>query len=384
MADQEIKVLQIAGGFRANVNGQSVSGGVASFLRSYCTKIQDRTIHFDFMSLRNQCFEPYRKELEAIGGTLYCLDLQTNGFKRAYQLIKRLSVFLKKGSYNAVHINMGSFFPSLCCAIAARHVGIKTIIVHSHSSGIYSKRKRFIADLFKPILLHEANKYCACSLVAAQNLYPQRAIDEGKIIMIKNAVDTDKFRFNKDVRKARRQELNIANEIVFGHVGRFVEVKNHRFLIDVFEEIKKRNSNVKLILVGEGELREDIQKKVSDRKLSSDIIFLGHRNNVHEYLQAMDVFILPSTVEGFPISALEAQAAGLPCYISDNISQEVELCETCKHFSLANGSVQLADAILKDLEDIPSRIDTSEIIQKAGYDLKDNVNTFISLYKGGN
>ena len=107
MADQEIKVLQIAGGFRANVNGQSVSGGVASFLRSYCTKIQDRTIHFDFMSLRNQCFEPYRKELEAIGGTLYCLDLQTNGFKRAYQLIKRLSVFLKKGSYNAVHINMG-------------------------------------------------------------------------------------------------------------------------------------------------------------------------------------------------------------------------------------------------------------------------------------
>lgn len=142
MAGQEkIRVLQIAGGFRANVNGKPISGGVAAFLHNYCPKANLEKFAFDFMSLRNQCFEQYRKDLENIGGTLYCLNLQSNGIKRAVAMVVKLRKFLKQHHYDAVHINMGSFFPVLCCSIAAKLAGVKVVIAHSHSNGIYSKKK---------------------------------------------------------------------------------------------------------------------------------------------------------------------------------------------------------------------------------------------------
>lgn len=382
MKNKNIQVLQIAGGFRANVNGKSVSGGVAAFLKNYCTIIQDKNIHFDFLALRNQCFEVYREDFESMGSTLYCLNLQSNGIKRALQLIYQLKNFLQNHSYDIIHINLGSFFPSLCCAIAGKLAKINIIIVHSHSSGLYSRKKRIFANIFKPLLMFTGTKYCACSLVAAQNLFPKYAIAKGKITIIKNAVDIEKFKYNSDIRIIKRKELKIGNELLIGHVGRFVEVKNHSFLIDVFARLKSMISNIKLILAGEGELKFDIQKKVENLGLKDSVIFLGHKTNIYEYLQAMDIFILPSTVEGFPISALEAQASGLPCYISDNISHEIKLCRTCKYLKLSNGSKSWAKTIYDDIPNLPERKDTSWEIRQAGYDLKDNVKTFISLYKG--
>lgn len=380
--DRDIQVLQIAGGFRANVDGKSISGGVASFLKNYCILVQDENIHFDFLALRNQCFEAYRDEFESIGGNLYCLNLQSNGFKRVFMLIVRLVTFLQKQPYDVIHINMGSFFPSLCCAIAGRLARVNTIIVHSHSSGVYSRKKRIIANLFKPILIMSATKCCACSLIAAKNLFPQNAIRNKKIILIKNAVDTEKFKYSLEIRNIKRKELGVEKEIVIGHVGRFVEVKNHSFLIDLFQHLKLMMTNVKLVFAGEGELKLSIQEKVRKLGLQNDVIFLGYKKNIHEYLQAMDIFILPSIIEGFPISALEAQASGLPCYISNTISQEVKLCDSCRYLHLSDGAEIWAKEILKDIPNLPKRENTSQIIRQAGYDLKDNIKAFVSLYRG--
>ena len=188
---------------------------------------------------------------------------------------------------------MGSFFPVLCCAIAAKQARVKLVIVHSHSSGMYSKRKRFFANIFAPLLTVYADKYCACSKLAAENLFSKHIIRENKYKIINNAIETRKFLYNQDVRSEIRNKLGINDEIIVGHVGRFVEVKNHSFLIEVFKEIKKQLPNSKLLLVGDGELKSQIQDKVAEFGLSDSVIFAGQRSDTYRYYQAMDLFVLP-------------------------------------------------------------------------------------------
>lgn len=377
---QRIKILQIAGGFRSNVNGKPVSGGVPSFLNSYCSKVDSELYTFDFMALRNQCFEPYRDQFEDRGWKLYCLNLQTDGLKRAFQIISKLSRFLKENYYDVVHINMGSFFPVLCCAIAAKQAHVKHVIAHSHSSGIYSKRKRIMANLFAPILSICADEYCACSKLAAENLFSRKIIKDKKYKIINNAIETSKFSHKPDLRKEVREELGIGKEVVIGHVGRFVEVKNHGFLIDVFSAIKEQLPNAKLLLVGDGELKTEIEKKVLELGIEDSVIFAGQRNDTYRFYQAMDLFVLPSTVEGLGIVAIEAQASGLPCYVASTVPEEVKVTELCHFFELKSGSGRIADVICKDKEYLMERLDTSSQIIDAGYDLNENVTIFETLY----
>lgn len=376
-----IRVLQIAGGFRKNVDGKAVSGGVPSFLNNYCQRVNSDRYLFDFMALRNQCFEPYRKQFERNGWNLYCLDLQSNGLKRAFQLIGRLKKFLKENHYDVVHINMGSFFPVLCCAIAAKQANVKLVIAHSHSSGIYSKRKRMIANMAAPFLTIFADKYCACSKLAAENLFSRRIIASNKYHIIRNAIDTDKFKFDEEARNIKRKELGLSEaDFVIGHVGRFVEVKNHAFLIDTFAELHNMNPDARLLLVGDGELRAEIEERTGQLRIRDSVVFAGQRSDTWEYYQAMDVFVLPSTVEGLGIVAIEAQAAGLPCYVSEFIPEEVGISDLCKRFKISDGSKALAEMILKDEKKPSLRRDTSQLIREAGYDLMDNVKAFEQLY----
>lgn len=375
-----VKILHIAGGFRDNINGKPVSGGVPSFLNNYCLKVNSKLYTFDFMALRNQCFEPYREVFEKKGWKLHCLNIQTNGIKKIFQLIYRLRHFLKENEYDVVHINMGSFFPVLCCAIAAKQAKVPLVIAHSHSSGMYSKQKRFLANIFAPILSVFADKYCACSEMAAENLFSRRIIRNKKYILINNSIETNKFIYNETIRKEIRDELEIKDEIIIGNVGRFVEVKNHNFLIDMFCELKNQIPNAKLLLVGEGELREKLYKKVCTLGLETSVIFAGQRNDTYRFYQAMDVFVFPSIMEGLGIVAIEAQAAGLPCYVSSNVPREVAITSLYHMFRLTDGTHALASSIIKDELYLHKRCDMSEQIINAGYDLAKSIEKFEELY----
>lgn len=377
---KKVKVLQLTGGFRKKIDGQPISGGVASFLKNYYTKMDLSRIHFDFMAIRNQSFELYRKEFEALGSRLYTLDIQTDGFHRFFTTIHRLSKFLKNNQYDAVHINIGSFFPVLTCAIAARIAGVKIIIAHSHSSGKNSRRKRILINIFAPMLSIFANRYCACSLVAAENLFSRGIIRKKKYHIIKNAIDIEKFTFDENLRNEMRANLGYSNELVIGHVGRFVEVKNHNFLIDFFAEFNKRIPNSRLLLLGDGELKSKIEEKVSVLGLSEYVKFMGQQKNIHRYYQAMDLFVMPSLLEGFPIVALEAQSTGLPCYVSSNITDEINVTNLCKFFSLEDGPESLAEMVSRDLKKFGERKDASQQIIDAGYSLEDNLSVFENLY----
>lgn len=379
-ANKKIKILQIAGGFRKNVNGKVVSGGVPSFLNNYYSKIDRNRFHFDFLAIRNQCFEPYREGFEKTGSKLYAFDIQSDGMKRFFLTIKKLSKFLKDSQYDAVHINMGSFFPVLTCAMAAKKAGVKNVIAHSHSSGIFSKRKKILIDLLSPMLTLFADKYCACSLEAAQNLFSKRIIKNNKYQIIRNAIDVDKFNFDRNIRDDMRSELGYDKELVIGHVGRFVEVKNHDFLIDFFAEFNKKNPNSKLLLLGNGELKSKIKNKVDQVGLKDQVIFKGQQNQVHRYYQAMDLFVMPSLVEGFGIVAIEAQSTGLPCYLSSQIPNEVKITNLCKTFDLKESPEYLAKTVNNDVKNYGRRKDYSAEIIEAGFDLLSNVNIFESLY----
>ncbi|MCQ2407573.1 MAG: glycosyltransferase, partial [Oscillospiraceae bacterium] len=267
-------------------------------MHNYCPRVDESIIHFDYLALKNQCFEDYRADFEAKGGQLFCLNIQSDGIKRALAVAKKLKHFLQEHHYDAVHINIGSFFPVLCCAFAAKKAGVKQIITHSHSAGIYSAKKRFFANLFKPLLPHYATDLCACSELAALNLYPEKMVREGKVRIIRNAVDAERFRYNPEQRQQIRAQLGLGSELVVGHVGRFVEVKNHKYLLGVFRELKKSVPDAKLLLVGDGELLPKMQKTADEMGIADSVIFAGRQMNVPLYYQAMDLFILPSTVEG--------------------------------------------------------------------------------------
>lgn len=375
-----VRVLQIAGGFRKDENGKALSGGIVAFLHNYCMLVDEKQIHFDYLAIKNQCFEDHRADFEKKGSKLYCLNIQSDGFRRAFSVIKELRAFLKTHKYDAVHINIGSFFPVLCCAIAAKLAGVKNIITHSHSAGIYSKKKRFFTKRFQPLLPLFATKLCSCSKIAALNLYPEKMVQAGKVQIIRNAVDVNKYKYDCDVRKDMRARLGIKDEPVIGHVGRFVEVKNHSYLIDTFFMLKKLVPNSKLLLVGDGELLPSMQGKVKKLGLVDDVIFAGRQMNVSQYYQVMDIFVLPSTVEGLGIVAIEAQTTGMPCLISSVVPQEVYVTDLCHAFRLEDGKEAFAQKICEELANLGLRKDRSCEICDAGYHIKENIMIFQDLY----
>ena len=178
---KQIRVLQIAGWLLDNVNGKPVVGGIVSFLYNYYSKMNHDRIHFDFLAIRNQCFEQYRNDFERLGSDLYALGIETGGLRRFVAIIRQLSSFIKEHDYDAVHINTSAFFPALACAIAAKKAGIKNIIAHSHSTGINSKLKRIAINLLSPLLTIYADQYCACSFEAAKNLFSRGVIKRRNI-----------------------------------------------------------------------------------------------------------------------------------------------------------------------------------------------------------
>ena len=175
-----------------------------------------------------------------------------------------------------------------------------------------------------------ANLQLACSKEAGEWLFGNT-----QFIVLNNGIDVSKYVFNQNIREEYRKILGFSDELVLGHVGRFSNQKNHNFLIDIFYEIIKINKKSKLILIGTGELENEIKEKVESLSLKEKVIFLGARADVNKIMQAMDVFILPSLFEGLPVVGVEAQASGLPCIISDTVSKDVKITDSVLQISLS-------------------------------------------------
>ena len=203
-------------------------------------------------------------------------------------------------------------------------------------------------------------------------------------VIMRNAINTEKFVYDPEIAKRQKESLGIEDKFVLGHVGRFNFQKNHEFLIEIFNEVCKENANTVLLLVGTGELEENIHKKVRNLGLHEKVKFLGVREDIPELMQAMDVFVFPSLFEGLPVTLVEAQAAGLPCVVSDTITKEIDITNNVKFLDINGKTYEWAKDIIKKKE---RKKEAYHMLEKAGFDIKNNAEWLVEQYQrklGGN
>lgn len=365
---EPIRVLQVIG----IANG----GGVESVILNYYEHIDRTKVQFDFI-VHNDSPVDISPRVEPLGGKVYKVAPY---YKNPVAFVWDIYKIIKKHHYYIVHSNMNtlSAFPLFAAWIA----GVPVRILHNHSTTSTLEIKRNILKLIlRPLAKLLANRYFACSRLAADWMYGKKMVDKGKVTIIPNAIDLDKFAFNPEKRKALRKELSLEGKFVIGHVGRFAFVKNHGFLIDVFAEVAKENPEVRLLLIGDGPLKEQIQQKVKNLGLLEKVQFLGIRNDVADLYNAMDLFLLPSHYEGLPVVGVEAQANGLPMIVSDRVTKEMKVTDivTCesidKGVSIWEGRVKRY--ILRD----QMCIDTYKQMKKAGFDIITEANNLLKIYQ---
>lgn len=302
----------------AQIMGKWVGGGVEAVIMNYYRHIDRSKVQFDFICDEDSTNIPY-EEIEKLGGKVILCP----PYQKLHKYMKFLEKLFREKKYRIVHSNINtlSVFPLR----AAKKAGVPVRIAHSHSTSNPREMKRnLIKNILRKFSKKYATDYFACSEAAGRYQFGNKTFGEGKVKIVSNAIDIERFRYDPVARKKLRKEIGLKNDdFVIGHIGRFVETKNHTFLVDVFAEIKKGCENAKLVLVGQGPLREEIEKKVKKFGLEKDVFFLGQRSDTDKLYSVFDVFCLPSLYEGLPVVGVEAQANGVPCIFSDKITKEI-------------------------------------------------------------
>lgn len=352
--------------------GKWVGGGVEAILLNYYRHIDKNKIQFDFICDEdsNTSIIPV-KEIEDMGGRV----IMCPPYQKVFKYQKFMINLFKKNKYKIVHSNINtlSVFPLR----AAKKAGVPVRIAHSHSTSNPKEwKKNLIKNILIPFSKKYANVYFACSELAGRYLFGNKTFDEGKVTIINNAIDVEKFVYNEDIRKKVRNELKEKykskindDTLIVGHIGRFVKQKNHEFLIDIFNEIHKRKENSVLILVGQGSLQKEIEEKVNNLGLQNSVLFLGQRNDANELYHAMDVFVLPSLYEGLPVVGVEAQAAGLLCKLSNAMTKETKILDTTNFIDLNLPAEVWAEKIIEDYEKF-ERKNVSKEFENNGFNIK--------------
>ncbi len=344
-------------------------GGLETMLMNYYRHMDPAAIQFDFLTHREYDGD-YGGEIHTMGGIIYHLPT-LNPFSAHYH--KALNAFFDEHpEYKVIHVHQDCM--SAVILKAAKQHGVKVRIAHSHCAS-QDKNIRYPIKMFcKRSIPKYATDLMACGDDAGKWMFRG-----APFTVLNNAIDASGYIFDPAKKAEQRAKWGVEpNELLVGHVGRFSPQKNHVFLIDVFYAIQEK-ATAKLILVGDGELRAQIQAKISQLGLSEKIIFTGVRSDVADLLQAMDVFVFPSNYEGLPVTMIEAQASGLPCLISDKVPIECRMTEPVQQIPLTDSPEIWAEKAIEAAK-LP-RKNTYEEIKTAGYDIVENANRLQKMYE---
>lgn len=353
MENKPIKVLQmIASLYR---------GGSQSVVMNLYRKIDRTKVQFDFI-IDHEKYDDYRSEIEELGGKIYVLPTfkGTNIFevKKAWN-----DFFVNHPEYKILHSHSRSY-ASIYIPIARKY-GLKTII-HSHSTSNGKGITSIVKNILQYPLRYQSDYYMACSKDAGKWLFGEKVINSSNFYILKNAIDVKKFIYDEKIRKQYRKEFNVENQKVFIQVGNYIETKNHMFSIGCFEKLLKLDSNCKLYFIGAG--NTSIQKNVSDiikeKNLQNNVFMLGVRDDVDKLLQMADCFVMPSIYEGISLAAIEAQASGIKCILSDTVSSEVRIVDNC--FILPLDKTKWLEEMNR--ENI-KRMKNNDLLVSKGYDI---------------
>ncbi|GBD82279.1 hypothetical protein TEHD86_1001 [Tetragenococcus halophilus subsp. halophilus] len=370
---EKLKVLYL-------VNSLGKGSGVMSFVMNTYRNIDRKNIQIDFI-VNKKTDVNYEKELKELGANIYYIlapqKISVGGIKKYFKKVWNFFE-LHKNEYEVIHSHVPTFnfwyFP------IAKKFGIEKRIVHSHSSNSSSRLISRIRNFFLLTTVKQtANYFIACSKEAAVYLFGKKLVYKNKVTIINNGIDIERFSYNEGTRHSLRKELGLEGKFVLGHVGRFSDEKNHKFLIETFFRITQIYPRSILLLIGEGSLKPNIENKITELKLTENVIFLGLRDDVNQVMQAMDSFVLPSLFEGLGIVAIEAQAAGLPCYVSKGVPKEVDITDLITYISLNKSPEHWAQEIVKK-KDSSSRSLYSKTIKSKNYDIVDTVKKLENFY----
>lgn len=363
--DKPIRVLQII--------GDVVGGGVETVIMNYYRNIDRTKIQFDFV-VHKGALPQYIAQVKKYGGKVYEItSYKSNILKYTYEIYK----IIKENNYEIVHSNMNSLsgFP----LFAAYFACAKVRILHNHTTDNPAEGIRTIAKrILRPFARLFANQYWACSKLAAEWMYGKNAVINGRVTIINNAINLEKFKFNKEKREKLRKELGLENCFVIGHVGRFMKQKNHEFLIDIFNEVLKQKKNARLLFIGDGKLKQQIEEKVKKLGIEKDVIFLGVRNDVADLYNVMDVFVFPSFYEGLGMVVIEAQVNGLSVVTSDAVPKEAKVTKNIRFLNLRQPKTEWCNEILKAER---KEIVNNEDILLKNFDIKSESRKLENIYK---
>ncbi len=347
-----------------------IVGGIETLLISLFRSIDKEKVHFDFLTFCDKC--AFEEEIVSAGSKVYHA---TRRGENPIKNKKELTAFFKEHphDFDYVWYHLSSASNCLPIVLAKRYTDAK-VICHSHSTSLES------SPLFRPLHLFldkmqtpkllRCTDYCfACSTAAGKWLFKDT---DKPIHLLNNGVNLEKFRYNPEVREKLRREFNLAPTTkVIGHAGRFCAVKNHAFLLDAFACFYKNNPDSVLLLAGVGETLEEMKAKAKALGIEDAVRFLGFRSDCNELLQAFDLFILPSLFEGMPITAIEAQASGLPCLLADTITEKAAITDAVRFMPLDAPLEQWAEAMEALLSVQQDRAACAVQVKAAGYDFQD-------------
>ena len=344
--------------------------GIETMLMNYYRHIDRSILQFDFLEHRAKRSD-YDDEIEALGGKIYRLP-RLNPLSKEY--LNALDKFFSEHpEYRIVHSHLDCM-AGIPLKYAKKH-GVPTRIAHAHNSNQNKNFKYPLKLYYKQSIPQYATDLFACGQEAGKWMYGNHPFS-----VLNNAIDVKHFSFNKEVRKEVRNQLGIdESTLVLGHVGRFNPQKNHTFLIDIFNAVHSLRPDSKLLLVGQGELEKEIREKCNAMGILDHVVFTGSRSDVNRLLQAMDVFMQPSLFEGLSVAAIEAQAAGLPCLISDKVPMDCEKTEglVCS-VPLDASPKDWAEKVLKAAS--IARRDTYPEISQNGFDIIENAEWLQNFY----
>lgn len=356
------KILHVIGGMNRC--------GAETFLMNVFRNIDREKFDFYFLCYDENTYE-YEEEIKQLGGIILRIpQLKKSGTKK---FIKNLTKIIKDYKIDVIHTH--TYYNSAIPLLVAKHNKIGIRIVHSHStmSEYKSSLIKKVYNLLSKIIIERcANIFLACSDEAGKSLF----FKNRKFAIIKNGIDLEKFKINKEKRIEFRKKMNIEeNEILIGHIGRFEEEKNHQFLINTFNEILKINNKYKLILLGNGSKFKQIKNMCKEYKIENKVIFLGNVSNVSEIINAFDLFVFPSLFEGLGIVLIEAQANGIKCFASTEVPNEANIFDNIEYLELSEGVNKWAEEIINS-DTARKEID----ISNCEYDIKNTVKQLTIVY----
>ncbi len=300
--------------------------GVATIVYKWGQNFDESTATYDYLMQSGLPETKFQEAIKEKGGIMYTPD-KPLGY---LGIVKWVEHIIREHQYKVIHINTDSAYIAAAYIFAAKRAGIERIFVHSHCTQIDAKSKavRFVKTvlhkLCKQYVCRNTEMFLACSELAGIWMFGNDNVTSDKYKTIYNGVESGIYRYNPTTRSEYRTQLNIGNEQVIGHIGRFSYQKNHELLLKIFEQYLKTDSNCLLMLVGVGELESHIRGLVEEKGISDRVLFMGLRNDVPQLLSAMDVLVMPSRFEGLPVTMVEAQMAALPCVVSTNITREAK------------------------------------------------------------